>query len=74
MKESDDLSIGRHVIKFTHDEGVKMDKHELWCGADYYCFDFHFIDAQHVALAAGGSIQPCKECIKEIIKVLESEL
>jgi len=63
-----------HVIKFTHNNGKKLAKPELWCGRQSQYSAFYFVDAQHVALAVGGSIQPCKNCIKSIIKELKKEL
>lgn len=63
-----------HVIKLEYKDGIKLQEPILWCGRKPKVFDFLFCDAQHVALAAGGSIQPCKNCIKAIIKTLESEL
>jgi hypothetical protein len=63
----------RHVIKYEYNDGVKLKNPEAWCGK-LLNNDFAFQDAQHVALAAGGSVQPCKKCIKQIIKALESEL
>ena len=63
----------RHVIKYEYKGGVKLRSPASWCGMELFS-DFAFQDAQHVALAAGGSIQPCKKCIKAIIKALESEL
>jgi hypothetical protein len=65
--------MSRHVIKYKYNDGVKLKKPEAWCGK-LLDNNFAFQDAQHVALAAGGSIQPCKNCIKKIIKALEVEL
>lgn len=64
----------RHVIKYTHKDGVKLDTPNAWCGKKVNAFDFVFNDAQHVALAVGGSVAPCKNCIKAIIKQLSEEL
>ncbi|MFT6988174.1 MAG: hypothetical protein ACJASL_000134 [Paraglaciecola sp.] len=66
--------MSRHVIKFEYDNGVKLDRPTLWCKKDYNPHQFVFNDAQHVALSVGGSIQPCKNCIKAIIKELSKEL
>ena len=63
----------RHVIKYEYSEGVKMPAPVSWCGKALVN-EFAFQDAQHVALSAGGSAQPCKKCIKEIIKALEPAL
>jgi hypothetical protein len=65
--------MARHVIKYEYNDGVKMPHPMSWCGRALVN-EFAFQDAQHVALAAGGSIQPCKKCIKKIIKALEQEL
>lgn len=66
--------MSRHVIKFEYRDGVKLELPEYWCGRESNGFDWAFTDAQHVALASGGSIQPCKNCVKAIIKALEVEL
>ena len=66
--------MSKHVIKFTYDDGKKLSKPILWCGRESMGYEFEFQDAQHVALAVGGSIQPCKNCVKAIIKELEKEL
>ncbi len=63
--------MSRHVIKYEYKDGVKLIVPELWCGKEERAY---FKDAQHVALAAGGSIAPCKNCIKAIIKQLSKEL
>jgi len=65
----------RHVIKYEYDEGVKLQIPSVWCG--YKLTDrkiWLFKDAQHVALAVGGSIEPCSNCIKSIISELQKEL
>ena len=65
----------RHVIKYEHgDNGEELANAELWCGRRSTGVRFEFQDAQHVALAVGGSIQPCKSCVKAIIKELSKEL
>lgn len=63
-----------HVIKFTHDDGYELLFPILWCGREINYNVFQFQDAQHVALSVGGSIAPCKNCIKAIIKTLSKEL
>ena len=67
--------MSKHVVKFEYDDGKKLHSYELkmWCGR-VGSNEFHFLDAQHVALSVGGSIQPCKNCIKAIIKELSKEL
>ncbi len=62
-----------HVIKYDHKDGVRLARPSTWCGRQTHS-SFAFLDAQHVALAVGGSIQPCKNCVKAIIKELEKEL
>ena len=64
----------KHVIKYEYKDGVKLTKPVLWCGREFKFNQFNFQDAQHVALAVGGSVQPCKACIKAIIKQLSEEL
>ena len=66
--------MSKHVIKYTHDNGVELDKPVLWCGRDSVFGGWYFQDAQHVALSVGGSIAPCKGCIKAIIRELQKEL
>ena len=63
-----------HVIKYEYHDGVKLKKPILWCGTEYIYKPWCFTDTHHVALAVGGSVQPCKNCIKAIIKELEKEL
>lgn len=67
--------MSKHVVKFEYEDGKKLHSYELkmWCGR-VGSNEFHFLDAQHVALSVGGSIQPCKNCIKAIIKELSKEL
>jgi hypothetical protein len=65
----------KHVIKYEYDDGVKLAKPVLWCGRKSSGKPaWRFQDAQHVALAVGGSVQSCKDCIKAIIKQLSEEL
>jgi hypothetical protein len=66
--------MSRHVIKYEYIDGVKISNPYLWCNAAPKYNEFYFKDAQHVALAVGGSVQPCKNCIKAIIKQLSKEL
>lgn len=63
-----------HIVKYRHKDGVKLHIPTLWCNSDYDGCSFVFMDAQHVALAVGGSTQPCKNCIKAIIKELKKGL
>ncbi len=62
--------MARHIVKYTHRDGVALDKPEIWCGSD--SVGWYFVDAQHAALAKeqGSLIQPCKRCCAAIIKVL----
>jgi hypothetical protein len=66
--------MSRHTIKFEYENGVKLDKPILWCKKEFNPHQFYFQDAQHLALSVGGSIQPCKNCTKAIIKQLSEEL
>lgn len=64
-----------HVIKYEYNDGKKLIQPVTWCGRKVWrSHGFLFQDAQHVALASGGSVQPCKSCIKAIIKELKKEL
>jgi hypothetical protein len=64
----------RHVIKLEYDDGVKLPQPVAWCGRKIHSMEWRFVDAHHVAMAAGGSQQPCKRCVRAIIKTLEVEL
>ena len=66
--------MARHTIKYTHKNGVELDEPEAWCGRSIEAMEWHFKDAQYLAWSAGGSIQPCRNCVKAIIKELEREL
>lgn len=66
--------MSRHVIKCTHNDGKKLPAPVYWCGRVQKYREYCFADAGHVALAVGGSVQPCKSCIKAIIRELEKEL
>jgi len=63
-----------HTIKFEYEDGEKLDVPTSWCGASLRVRQFCFIDAQHLALSVEGSIAPCKNCIKAIIRTLKKEL
>ena len=65
--------MSKHVIKLEYEDGEKLETPVLWCGRKSTGYKFEFHDAQHVALAVGGSIAPCKSCIRAIIKELEKE-
>ena len=67
--------MARHVIKFEYNDGKKLASPVLWCGRQSRgSSKWHFLDAQHVALSVGGSITPCKSCIRAIIRQLNKEL
>lgn len=69
-----------HIVKYEYDNGVKLpiSKRILWCGIDAkkLGFDFTFQDAQHALLAIEQGLinEPCKECLKNISVVINSEL
>lgn len=58
--------MSKHVIKHTHKDGEELRTPTLWCGRKYYNYNPAFLGVEHVALAAEGSVQPCKNCIKAI--------
>ncbi len=62
-----------HVIKLRHKDGKEITP-VLWCGREHVNLGWYFQDAQHVALSVGGSIAPCKGCIRAIINELSKEL
>lgn len=64
----------RHTAKETHDNGVELEKPIYWCDRVPQFPEWHFTGADHLAASVGGSIQPCKKCIKAIIKELKKEL
>jgi len=68
------VSEARHVIKYTHDNGIELPRPTAWCGHTIQRHEWHFQDAQHAALAAGGSVQPCKLCVQAIVNALSVEL
>lgn len=66
-----------HVVKCEYDEnGKKAVLPKLWCGrkSEHLPAQKYFCDTHHVALAVEGSLAPCKNCIKAIIKELSKEL
>lgn len=66
--------MARCTIKNQNTYGMQVLRSTSWCGR-YLDFDeWAFEDAQHLALVGGGSVQPCKSCVKAIIKELEKEL
>ena len=68
----------KHIIKYEYRDGVKLAKHEVetWCGYVPQFSDWLFQDAQHAILSIEqeSRIQPCKRCIKAIIKTAEDGL
>lgn len=64
----------RHVIKLEYEDGKKLQSPIVWCGREVGFSAWLFQDAQHVALSVGGSVAPCKNCIKAIISELSKEL
>lgn len=64
----------RCTIKETHRDGVELDAPVSWCGRNISKTDWAFQDAQHLARAVGGSVQPCKKCVAAVIKELSKEL
>lgn len=70
----------RHVVKYDHDNGVKLPRHKrvIWCGVDAakIGFDFTFQDASHALLSIenGSSILPCKKCLLRMKYLINNEL
>lgn len=62
------------TVKYGNIDGMQVFKSKSWCGRDLDFHEWAFQDAQHMALTAGGSIKPCKACVKSIIKELQKEL
>lgn len=63
------------VIKFDHDDGVKLRKSKVvtWCGKEPS--NWMFTDAQHAALATeqGSRIEVCRSCRAKIKQALYGE-
>jgi len=71
------MSDPRHTVKQMFAEGDGLPRPEYHCGrvgAVAPFNDFHFLDAGHLVRNVGGSIQPCKDCIRAIIRELNKEL
>jgi len=64
---------GRHVVRLVYRDGGAK-KPISWCGKELNSFDWVFVDVQHLVNSVGGSIAPCKCCIKEIQDHLNQEL
>ncbi|MGM5670077.1 hypothetical protein [Enterobacter cloacae] len=62
----------KHIIKFP----LENNKKESWCGAVISPTEWAFEDAQHALLSIeqGSLVQPCKECLKAIVKVAQQEV
>ena len=68
------MSLVRHTIKHSHENGGLLVHPIYWCGRYGNLNSWHFLDAQHLAMSVNGSITPCKECIRSIISELNKEL
>ncbi|QGZ13272.1 hypothetical protein PP410_gp55 [Vibrio phage NF] len=70
----------RHIIKYEYENGKKLrrSKRVIWCGVDAgkLGFDFVFQDAQHALLSIeqGQLVRPCKNCLKEIKRLIDSDI
>lgn len=61
----------KHIIKYTHGDGIQLCQPKTWCGAIVSQSDWTFLDAQHAALSVRTSrLQPCPNCANEIVKLL----
>ena len=65
--------MSKHTVKRDHEDGAPITP-VFWCGRHPTAFEWYFQDTHHLALSIGGSQQPCKLCIKAIIKELNREL
>ena len=63
-----------HTIKHTHEDGNKLESPIYWCGKKSNPYQWCFLDTHHLALSVGGSVAPCKNCVKAIIKTLNIEV
>ena len=70
--------MGKHIVKYDYRDGVKLAKHEgeTWCGHQPQSADWLFQDAQHALLSIEqcSSVEPCKECLKAIVRVVQKEV
>lgn len=70
--------MSKHVIKYEYRDGKRLARHdvETWCGHSPKFAEWLFQDAQHAILSIeqGSLNQPCKRCIKVIIKTAEGGL
>lgn len=62
----------KHIIKFP----LENNKKDSWCGAVISPTEWALEDAQHALLSIeqGSLVQPCKECLKAIVKVAQQEV
>ena len=67
--------VARCTVKKYNSEknGIVLSK-TAWCGNELGSHAWAFSDAQHLALSVQGSVEPCRDCVKAIIKELEKEL
>ncbi len=63
-----------HITKHTHEDGKELEKLMFWCGRESNGCEWHFLDTHHAALAVGGSVQPCKSCVRAIVREFMKEL
>lgn len=70
--------MSKHVIKYEYRDGKRLARHdvETWCGHIPKFAEWLFQDAQHAILSIEQGLlnQPCKQCIKAIIKAAEGGL
>lgn len=73
---NDDSDPPRHVIKYTHDDGVERDQPLVWCGERLWRNQWMFLDAQHCLLALDQSTltTPCPKCLEAMRGVIDREL
>ena len=64
----------KHITKNDYENGAKLDRPIVWCGRSVNIYDWRFLDTHHAALSVCGSVAPCKDCVKEIIKTFQKEL
>ena len=66
--------MSNHVIHAPSSQGLNKYESFSYCGKLFHHDnEFHFKDADHAILTIeqGSFIQPCKECIKEIKRILK---
>lgn len=66
-----------HVTDIVYEDGHKLDKHIMFCGARLCpTTEWAFVDAGHVlsALHQGTAITPCRDCLAVMMSLISTEM